>query len=53
MNAEIATYAIAGRGQSRPWKGHIVIVLHPFLILRRGRRNATRRAPKRVNGKAA
>ena len=33
MNAEIATCAIAGRaanwlrGQSRPWKGHIVIVL--------------------------
>ena len=51
--------AIAGRaanwprGQSRPWKGHIVIVLDRFLILPRGRRNATRRAPKRVNGKAA
>ena len=59
MNAEIATCAIAGRaanwtrGQSRPWKGHIVIVLDPFLILPRDRRNATRRAPKRVNGKAA
>ena len=59
MNAEIATCAIAGRaanwprGQSRPWKGHIVIVLDPFLILPRGRRNATRHAPKRVNEKAA
>ena len=59
MKAEIATCAIAGRaanwprGQSRPWKGHIVIVLDRFLILPRGRRNATRRAPKRVNGKAA
>ena len=36
MNAEIATCAIAGRaanwprGQSRPWKGHIVIVLDQF-----------------------
>ena len=55
-NAEIATCAIAGRaanwprGQSRPWKGHIVIVLEGFLILPRGRRNATRPAPKRVNG---
>ena len=59
MNAEIATCVIAGRavnwprGQSRPWKGHIVIVLDPFLILPRGRRNAMRHAPKRFNGKAA
>ena len=29
------------------------IVLDRFLILLRGRRNATRCAPKRVNGKAA
>ena len=41
MNAEIATCGIAGReanwprGQSRPWKGHIVIVLDWFLILSR------------------
>ena len=59
MNAEIATCAIAGHaanwlhGQSRLWNGHIVIVYDRFLILPRGRRNATRRAPKRVNGKAA
>ena len=58
MNAEIATCAIgraasSPRGQSRPWKGHIVIVLDRFLILPRGRRNATRRAPKHVKGKAA
>ena len=59
MNAEIATCAIAGRaanwphGQSRLWEGHIVIVSNQFLILPRGRRNATHRAPKRVNRKAA
>ena len=59
MNAEIARCAISGRaanwprGQSRTWEGHIVIVSDRFLILPRGRRNATRRAPKRVNGKAA
>ena len=59
MNTETATCAIAGRaanwprGQSRPWKGHIVIVLDRFLILPSGRRNSTHRAPKRVNGKAA
>ena len=41
------------RGQSRIWKGQIVIVSDRFLILSRGRRNATRRALKRVNGKAA
>ena len=59
INAEIATCAIAGRaanwprGQSRVWKLPIAIVSDRFLILPRGRRNATRRAPKRVNGKAA
>ena len=59
INAEIATCAIAGRaanwprGQSRAWKGQIVNVCGRFLFLPRGRRNATRRAPKRVNGKAA
>ena len=48
MNAEIATCAIAGRaanwlrGQSRLWKGHIVIILDRFLNLPRGRRNASR-----------
>ena len=41
------------RGQARLWKGHIVIVSIPFLILPRDRRNATRHAPKHFNGKAA
>ena len=55
INAEIAICTIAGRtrSQSRVWKLHIVIVSDRFLILLRGRPNATRRAPKRVNGKAA
>ena len=58
LNAEIATCVIAGlssspRGQSRIWKGHIVIASDRFLILPSGRRHATRRAPKRVKGKAA
>ena len=39
MNAEIANWP---RGQSRLWKGHIVIVSDRFLILPRGRRNASR-----------
>ena len=51
MNAEIATCAIAGRAANWPHSQsrHIVIVSDRFLILPRGRRNATHRSPKRVN----
>ena len=50
INTEIATCAIA----VRVWVGHFVNVYDRFLIiLPRGLRDATRCAPKRVNGKAA
>ena len=58
INAEIATCAIAcraakwPRAQSRVWEGHIVTVYDRFSILPRAHRNATRRALKRVDGKA-
>ena len=58
MNAEIATCAIAGRaanwprGQSRPWKGHIVIVLDPFFIsaARPSQRNTSRTQTRQWKG---
>ena len=48
INAEIATVPIACTMET----SHIVIVSDRFLFMPRGRRNATRLAPKRVNGKA-
>ena len=46
INAEITTCADRAvnrpRGQSPVWEGHILIVCDRFLILPRGRRNASR-----------
>ena len=44
---------LAARQIASMERSHCDYILDRFLFLPRGRRNATRRAPKRANGKAA
>ena len=53
INAVIATCAITGRAAHRVYGKVTFLMYDRFLIPPRGRRNATRRAPKRVSRNVA